>query len=67
MRELLRRLDNELSRPADGSVCQGTLVSRAQYLTDVHQWGYEDARLAPRGGMSADEIALWTDAIERDK
>ena len=26
-------------------VCRGTLLSRAQYLVDVHGWGYTDARL----------------------
>jgi hypothetical protein len=25
-------------------VCRGTLLSRAQYLVDVHAWGYTDAR-----------------------
>ena len=27
--------------------CRGTLLSRAQYLTDVSRWGYADARLGP--------------------
>ena len=51
--------------PADGDrVCRGTLLSRAQYLVDVHAWGYADARLEPRGRMTDDEIALWTAAVE---
>ena len=51
--------------PPGGAVCQGTLLSREQYLTDSSSWGYEDARLAPRGPMTRDEIARWTAAIER--
>jgi hypothetical protein len=44
-------------------VCQGTIISRQQYLPDVLEWGYTDARLEPNGTMSAEEIADWTDAI----
>ncbi len=45
-------------------VCRGTLLSRAQYLVDVHGWGYTDARLEPHGRMTEDEIAVWTAAVE---
>jgi hypothetical protein len=45
-------------------VCRGTLLSRAQYLVDVHAWGYADARLEPHGHMSEDQIATWTAAVE---
>lgn len=48
-------------------VCQGTLVSRAQYLLDIGQYGYADARLAPRGGMSAEDAIFWTWAIDHVK
>ena len=50
-------------RPPDGRVCQGTLISRAQYLVDIHRWGYEDARLGPDGTMEPEEVQRWTDAI----
>jgi hypothetical protein len=43
-------------------VCQGTLLSRTQYLDDTESWGYTDARLAPLGRMTEDQIATWTDA-----
>jgi hypothetical protein len=46
---------------------QGTLISRGQYLHDVGSWGYEDARLEPRGNMSAKDIAHWTAAIDEKK
>jgi hypothetical protein len=45
-------------------VCQGTLVSRAQYLLDIGQYGYADARVSPRGGMSAEDAIFWTWAID---
>ena len=65
MHELLDRLlaETDGAPPAD-PVCQGTLLSRAQYLVDLERWGYQDARLVPRGAMSPEEIARWTEAIE---
>jgi hypothetical protein len=44
--------------------CQGTLLSRAQYLVDVERWGYEDARTAD-GAMTPAEVSAWTAAIGR--
>jgi hypothetical protein len=46
-------------------VCFGTLLSREQYLFDLSALGYEDARLEPRGGMSTNETAIWTEAIRQ--
>jgi hypothetical protein len=61
--ELLRRL--AASRPnLQNDVCYGTLLSREQYLHDVRTWKYRDAREAPGGPMSPEEIAIWTDAID---
>jgi hypothetical protein len=48
-------------------VCNGTLLSRQQYLVDIGQWGYKDGRLPPTGHMSEGEIAQWTDAISSRK
>lgn len=42
--------------------CFGTLYSREQYLADVSQLGYADARLV-RGHMTAEPLAIWTAAI----
>jgi hypothetical protein len=53
--------------PTEDRVCRGTLVSRAQYLIDIGQYGYADARLAPRGGMSPEDAIYWTWAIENVK
>jgi hypothetical protein len=67
MRTLLRQY--ELTAPAsgrqddvDGPVCQGTVLSRTQYVVDVDQWGYQDARVEPIGPMTADDAASWTEA-----
>jgi hypothetical protein len=43
-------------------VCHGTVLSRTQYVVDVEQWGYRDARVEPVGTMTADEAAIWTEA-----
>ena len=48
--------------PAD--LCRGTLLSRAQYLIDVEQGGYRDARLPPFGGFSDRAWLAWTNAID---
>lgn len=64
MQKLLHRLQQEMSsEPPKKRVCQGTLLSRAQYLIDIDSWGYQDARLHPRGNMTADEIEQWTAPI----
>jgi hypothetical protein len=66
MRELLRRLGDEVrSEPAGDRLCRGTLLSRAQYLVDVEEWGFRDARLPPTGTMTGREVARWTQAIDQ--
>ncbi|HEX6899666.1 MAG TPA: nucleotidyltransferase family protein [Thermoanaerobaculia bacterium] len=50
----------------DEKLCRGTILSRSQYLIDIHAWGYEDARLEPKGNMTAEEIQKWTAAAEED-
>ena len=66
IRDLISRVLAELDVPTrDSKVCQGTLLSRAQYLVDIDECGYEDARVQPRGNMTEDEIAVWTAAIDK--
>jgi hypothetical protein len=68
MKELVSRLLAELDVPTrDSKVCQGTLLSRSQYLVDVDEWGYEDARIQPRGSMSESQVAEWTAAIDKGR
>ncbi|HKT81706.1 MAG TPA: hypothetical protein VJP86_15870 [Vicinamibacterales bacterium] len=59
--ELLRRLREQRNEP-ENRTCYGTLLSREQFLPDLERFGYVDGRLDL---MSADEIRIWTDAIER--
>lgn len=66
MRILTERLQGELdSDKPTGRVCQGTLVSREQYLPDTVGWNYADGRQLPSGNMTPEQIAAWTEAIER--
>lgn len=65
VRDLLNRVLADLDVPTrDSKVCLGTLLSRAQYLVDVDEWGYEDARQEPRGSMTREQIIDWTAAID---
>jgi hypothetical protein len=68
MRTLTDRLRAELE-PGDGQngVCQGTILSREQFLVDVDRWGYADARLPPHGSMDPEHVAHWTAAIDGRK
>ncbi len=67
IRELHQRAAGEPSEKLNGSpVCQGTLLSRAQYLPDVERWGFRDARTNHRGSMTEKEREEWTNAIDRD-
>jgi hypothetical protein len=63
MNDLVGRLKNEMeSQARQPQLCQGTLLSRVQYLKDVTDWGYADARLAPFGNMTEEEALQWTAA-----
>jgi hypothetical protein len=63
---LLDRLLHETDAVSDVDVCQGTLLSRQQYLHDLSELGMKDARLQPAGNMTAEEIIRWTAGIEDD-
>jgi hypothetical protein len=60
---LIKRLEIEQLSPAPRRVCRGTLLSRAQFLVDVKEWGYEDVRHDPDVHMTHEHIDRWTDAI----
>lgn len=64
MSDLLQRAQEEISANSADRVCRGTLLSRAQYLPDVEEGGYRDARLDSRSQMSAEDIGDWTAAID---
>ena len=63
---LIDRVRNERSLTRDSHICRGTLLSRQQYLRDVQERGFRDARLEPRVRMNREDINQWTDAIARD-
>ena len=49
LQELSERVQMEPSAAAALRVCRGTLLSREQFLSDVREQGYLDARLQPLG------------------
>jgi len=59
--ELVRRLTVSRTN-LNSDVCYGTLLSREQYLHDIEQTKYRDARLEV-GAMTEGEIEIWTAAI----
>jgi hypothetical protein len=61
LRDLASRLAVEEAAPEpEAPLCQGTLLSRAQYLADIESWGYRDGRLQPDVHMDEGDIRLWT-------
>lgn len=63
--ELLARFTGELNDRSSGEkVCYGTLTSRAQYLVDIREWGFQDARVEPYGTMKPEDVEHWTEAIK---
>ena len=61
---LTNRLDDQAYEPESSvEVCRGTLLTRLQYLTDVLEWGYRDARLWPKQLMTILDFARWTGGI----
>jgi hypothetical protein len=63
LRELTGRLTAEENGRPGETVCRGTLLSPTQFLIDVQQWGYDDARLPPYGPLSATQIEHWTEGV----
>lgn len=64
---LTRKLRADLTEPPpERKVCNGTLLSRAQYLVDVDDWGYLDGRLEPPGLMRREDVEHWTNAMREE-
>ena len=63
MQDLLARLQRDMvgGSPTE-RLCQGTLLSWRQYLVDVEEWGYDDARVS-EGYLTAEQVAQWTEAF----
>jgi hypothetical protein len=60
MEALTGRLLHGPLSPASDRLCRGPILSRSQYLVDIHQRGYRDARLKPEGNMSEEDVERWT-------
>jgi hypothetical protein len=58
--ELMTRIRRE--PPANDKVCRGTMLSWDQYLPDITERGYADARVKPYGNLTRDEVDRWTAA-----
>ena len=67
MAELVGQLQAESEGPDDRRVCQGTLLSRIQYVVDMDRWGYSDARLDQEAGMTTKQAEAWTEAGLREQ
>jgi nucleotidyltransferase DUF2204 len=67
MDDLVTRLRSEARTVGPERLCRGTLLSRQQYLVDIQEWGFRDARLEQRVQMNEKDIAQWTDAIEKEQ
>jgi hypothetical protein len=67
MEDLMSRLRSETRTAGPQRLCRGTLLSRQQYLVDIRDWGFRDARLEERVHMSEKDIAHWTEAIEEQQ
>lgn len=64
---LMKKLREERNSPMPlKPICQGTLLSREQYLADLER-GYHDARLVPGGNLTKAETDHWTAAIAKEK
>jgi hypothetical protein len=60
MDDLIGRMKSESA--ATGRVCRGTFLSWEQYLSDVRERGFLDARSQPGEALTPEEVERWTDA-----
>jgi nucleotidyltransferase DUF2204 len=67
MEQLIARLRSERNTAGPERLCRGTLLSRQQYLVDIQEWGFRDARLEERVQMNQQDIADWTEAIPKEE
>lgn len=66
MNRLLASFQQEaVTKPDSDRTCQGTMLSRAQYLVDIESWGFKDARLT-YGCMSEEQITDWTAPVKEE-
>jgi hypothetical protein len=68
MTELIRRIDIEKTNaPSSERICQGTLLSWSQYLPDIEQRGYQDARHFHQGHFTKEQTVALTNIFLREE
>jgi hypothetical protein len=61
--ELLSRVETEQrSEPPGLNICNGPLLSRIQFITDLEEKAFRDGRLSERNAMTEEDIKEWTAA-----
>jgi hypothetical protein len=66
-RLLSQLIADETEPAAETLICNGTLLSREQFLPDIAEKGFLDARLGLRCTMTQKEIELWTSAAAEER
>jgi hypothetical protein len=67
MGELMRRLELEKTTlPSDRDLCQGTLLSWAEYLDHIEHGNYKDARHHPWGSLTLDQTEFVTAQFRKE-
>jgi hypothetical protein len=61
--QLVQRWRDERPSSFAGRLCRGTLLSREQYLPDIRERGFQDARLEGPQRLDPEDILHWTKAI----
>ena len=65
-RQLIGNLSAEVGRDVRGdNICAGTLLSRAQFIVDIDEWGYRDVRTPDL--MSPEAVERWTAAAQAER
>jgi Nucleotidyl transferase of unknown function (DUF2204) len=59
---IVSQLSAQGGEKAAERLCNGSLLSRAQYLPDIERWDFLDARIS-RGLINETDLAIWTAAI----
>ena len=64
LNELLQRRQVDEPDPDEPPICNGTLLSRVQFMPDIEAGHFRDARLEARAGLTPAEAKSWTDSAE---
>ena len=59
-RLLSKLIADEIEPPSERSICNGTFLSREQFLCDISDKDFVDARLGSRCAMTQEDINAWS-------